>query len=157
RGMFVNQIRVDANGDPVLDANGNQITDRVNLANIPNVIDGDLVRSAGTTVTKGLPSINLRFKPSDSVQVRVAYGITMDQAQFYDLRATGNVGLNVVNNQLDPSNPFKSDTGNPLLKPAISKNSDVSLEWYHGAASTHVSLFHKAISNSLVYSTDVKD
>jgi TonB-dependent receptor len=81
----------------------------------------------------------------------------MAPAQFYDLRATGSVALNVNNNQLDPSNPFKSDTGNPLLKPAVSKNSDVSLEWYHGATSAHVSLFHKSIADALVYSTDVKD
>jgi iron complex outermembrane receptor protein len=157
RGMFVNIGRVDANGNPVLDANGNQITDRVNLAGIPNVFDGSLTRMDGTTFTRGLPSINLRFKPSDSVQIRLAYGVTMDQAQFNDLRATGSIGLNVNNNQLDPTNPFKSDTGNPLLKPAISRNSDISLEWYQGPTSAHLSLFHKAITDALVYSTDVKD
>jgi iron complex outermembrane recepter protein len=156
RGMFVERVRTDANGDPVLDANGNEIIDRVNLAGIPDLFDGTLVRSDGTTVSRALPSINLRFKPSDAVQIRLAYGVTMDQAQFNDLRATGNVGLNLVNNQLDPNNPFRADTGNPLLKPAISHNSDLSVEWYHGATTAHVSLFHKEISDALVYTNNIR-
>jgi TonB-dependent receptor len=131
--------------------------ERVNIGNIPNLFDGSLTRSDGTTVSRGLPSINLRFKPSDSVQVRLAYGVTMDQAQFNDLRATGNVGVNLVNNQLDPTNPFRADTGNPLLKPVISRNSDLSFEWYRGATSAHVSLFHKGISDALIYTNEVRD
>ena len=109
----------------------------------------------GTTVTRGLPSINLRFKPSDSVQIRLAYGVTMDQAQFNDLRATGNIGANRTNDVFNGT--FNADTGNPLLNPAISKNSDLSVEWYHGSTTAHVSLFHKEIKDALVYSSGVKD
>jgi iron complex outermembrane receptor protein len=133
------------------DGDGN----RVNIANIPNLLDGSLIRSAGTTVTRALPSINLRLKPSDSVQIRLAYGVTMDQAQFGDLRATGSVAANTTNNVFNGT--FNADTGNPLLKPVISRNSDLSLEWYHGSTSAHLSLFHKGITDALVYSSVVKD
>jgi iron complex outermembrane recepter protein len=131
--------------------------ERVNIAGIPDLFDGSLIRSDGTTVSKVLPSINLRFKPSDSVQIRLAYGVTMDQAQFNDLRATGSVGLNLVNNQLDLTNPFRADTGNPLLKPVISRNSDLSFEWYRGGTSAHLSLFHKGISDALIYTNEERD
>jgi iron complex outermembrane receptor protein len=155
KGMFATQAVVDGNGDPVLDGSGNPVTERVNIAGIPNVFDGSLIRSDGSTFTRGLPSINLRFKPSDSVQVRLAYGVTLDQAQFYDLRATGSVGANRTNNVFNGT--FNADTGNPLLKPAISRNSDLSLEWYHNSATAHASLFYKEITDSLVYTSGTQD
>src|SRR5688572_20292651 len=139
--MFATAPVLDEEGNPVLDGNGDPLTQRINIANIANLLDGSVTRSGGTTVTRGLPSINLRFKPSDSVHVRLAYGVTMDQPQFFDLRATGSVGANRTNDVFNGT--FNADTGNPLLKPAISRNSDLSLEWYHGATTAHVSLFHK--------------
>jgi iron complex outermembrane recepter protein len=155
RSMFFTEQVVDEDGNPVLDENGVQVTRRVNIADIPNLFDGNLIRTGGTTVTRGLPSINLRFKPSDSVQIRLAWGVTMDQAQFFDLRATGSIGANRTNDVFNGT--YNADTGNPLLMPAISKNSDLSLEWYHGSTTAHVSLFHKEIKDALVYSSAVKD
>jgi iron complex outermembrane recepter protein len=126
----------------------------VNLLAIPDLYCGSLTRVSGSTLTRGLPSINLRFKPSDSVQVRLAWGVTMDQAQFYDLRATGSVSVRLQDNIPVGIN---ADTGNPLLNPAISKNSDLSFEWYHGATTAHLSLFHKEIKDALVYTSGLKD
>jgi TonB-dependent receptor len=154
QGLFYSLPVLDEDGNPVLDEDGNPVT--VRTAGIPDAFDGSLVRSDGTTFAKGLPSINLRFKPSDSVQIRLAYGVTMDQAQFNDLRATGSVGLNLVNGVPSTTNPFSADTGNPLLKPAISRNSDLSFEWYHGSTSAHISLFHKGISDSLIYTNTLR-
>jgi TonB-dependent receptor len=152
-------VRIENTSNGFYDQKGMFATDgdgnRINIANIPNLLDGAVTRTGGTTVTRGLPSINLRFKPSDSVQVRLAYGVTMDQAQFNDLRATGSIGANRTNDVFNGT--FNADTGNPLLKPAISKNSDLSLEWYHGATTAHVSLFHKQITDALVFSNVVKD
>lgn len=132
------------------DEDGNDI--RVNLAGIPDLLDGAVTRVGGTTVTRGLPSVNLRFKPTDSIQVRLAYGVTMDQARFGDLKSTGSVSARLIDNVLDG---FNADSGNPLLKPVVSRNSDLSLEWYKGSAAAHLSLFHKGITDSLVYSNDV--
>ena len=121
---------------------------------IPDLYCGSLDRVGSTTVSRGLPSINLRFKPSDSVQIRLAWGVTMDQPQFNDLRATGNVSARLSNNVVEGIN---SDTGNPQLLPAISKNSDLSFEWYRGGTTAHLSLFHKEIKNALVYSNTLQD
>ena len=79
----------------------------------------------------------------------------MDQAQFNDLRATGNIGANRTNDVFNGT--FNADTGNPQLLPAISKNSDLSVEWYHGSTTAHLSLFHKEIKDALVYTSGVKD
>jgi iron complex outermembrane recepter protein len=155
RGLFGDQCVLDGNGNPVLDGNGDCIVARQSFfPGIPGLLDGAVTRSSGTTVTRGLPSINLRFKPSDSVQIRLAWGVTMDQAQFNDLRATGSIGARIENDVVLGAN---ANTGNPLLNPAISKNSDLSFEWYHGSTTAHVSLFHKEIKDALVYSTGAKD
>jgi TonB-dependent receptor len=149
-------VRIESNSSGFYDqrgmfANGCEI----NIASIPDLYCGSLTRTGGSTVTRGLPSINLRFRPSDSVQVRLAWGVTMDQAQFFDLRATGSVGANRTNDVFNGT--FNADTGNPELMPAISKNSDLSIEWYNGATSAHLSLFHKEIKDALVYTTNVRD
>jgi iron complex outermembrane receptor protein len=155
----VRVVRIENSSTGFYDQRGMFFTDqdgnRVNIADIPDLFDGSLTRTDGTTVTRGLPSINLRFRPSESVQVRLAYGVTMDQAQFNDLRATGSISANRTNDVFNGT--FNADTGNPLLKPVISRNSDLSLEWYRGSTSAHVSLFHKGITDSLVYSSGVKD
>jgi iron complex outermembrane receptor protein len=142
---FYNQEGMFANG---CEANS------INLLQIPDLYCGSLTRVSGSTLTRGLPSINLRFKPSDSVQIRLAWGVTLDQAQFNDLRATGSVSARLVNNIPVGIN---ADTGNPLLNPAISKNSDLSFEWYHGSTTAHLSLFHKEIKDALVYTSGLKD
>jgi iron complex outermembrane recepter protein len=155
QGMFATVGVVDENGDPVLDENGDPMTERVTLEGLDDLYDGGLTRSGGTTLTKGLPSVNLRFRPSDSVQVRLAWGVTLDQPQFWDLRATGTVGTERENDNF--TGDINADTGNPLLKPAISKNSDLSFEWYQGSMSAHVSLFHKEIKDALAYTSGIKD
>jgi TonB-dependent receptor len=48
----------------------------------------------------------------------------------------------------DVFNNFTADTGNPFLKPTMSRNLDLSLEWYPKPGTTaHLALFHKRISN----------
>jgi iron complex outermembrane receptor protein len=157
--LGVRVVRIENTSNGFYDQRGMFATDqdgnRINIANIPDLYDGSLTRTGGTTVTKGLPSINLRFKASDSVQVRLAYGVTMDQPQFNDLRATGSIGANRTNDVFNGT--YNADTGNPLLKPAISKNSDLSLEWYRGGTTAHLALFHKEIKNALAYTSGVKD
>jgi iron complex outermembrane receptor protein len=157
--LGVRVVRVENTSNGFYDQRGMFATDqdgnRINIAGIPDLFDGNLIRTGGTTVTRGLPSINLRFKPSDAFQVRLAYGVTMDQPQFFDLRATGSIGANRTNDVFNGT--FNADTGNPELMPAISKNSDLSVEWYHGSTTAHLSLFHKQIKDALVYKSGVKD
>jgi TonB-dependent receptor len=112
-------------------------------------------RSGGATFSKVLPSINLKFDPSENLSLRLGYNITMDQAGFYQLKASGTTNVRTISSgdggpgQFDG---FISDAGNPELKPVISHNSDASIEWYPSqVTSFHASLFHKSIDNWFTY------
>lgn len=103
-----------------------------------------------------LPSLNVNFKLQDDLLLRVGLSKSLTRPSLADLRTS------VV-----PDSSFTSDIyergetaitsrtsiptgvgGNPQLKPYVSTNFDISLEWYFtefGALS--VSGFHKDISN----------
>jgi iron complex outermembrane recepter protein len=126
-------------------------------------IAGGVAAVGGSTkTTRVLPSINLNFLPTDTVQLRLAYNVTLDQPSFTALRASGTLG--VVTEDAPRTDPppavqplpifqrFTTDSGNPFLKPVISHNSDVSVEWYPDRSLTaHVALFHKSIDNWITY------
>lgn len=113
--------------------------------------------SGTTKTTRVLPSINLSFLPTETVQLRAAYNVTLDQPSFNALRASGSLGVTTVENPGGNTLPpifqrFTTDSGNPFLKPVISHNSDLSIEWYPSQALTaHASLFHKSIDNWIAY------
>lgn len=113
--------------------------------------------SGSTKTTRVLPSINLNFLPTDAVQMRLAYNVTLDQPSFNALRASGSLGISTITNPRGNDLPplfqrFTTDSGNPFLKPVISHNSDLSLEWYPDRSLTaHVALFHKSIDNWITY------
>jgi TonB-dependent receptor len=113
--------------------------------------------SGSTKTTRVLPSINLSFLPTETVQMRAAYNVTLDQPSFNALRASGSLGVTTVENPGGNTLPpifqrFTTDSGNPFLKPVISHNSDLSIEWYPSQALTaHASLFHKSIDNWITY------
>lgn len=120
-------------------------------------------RRDGATFDKLLPSLNFRLDPLEDLQVRLSYNLTLDQPSFSALRATGNVSAVLVQEQ-DPANPgdpdaritrltgFTTNTGNPKLLPVISKNTDLSFEWYPSdLTSAHLSFFHKSIDNWFIY------
>jgi iron complex outermembrane receptor protein len=113
--------------------------------------------SGATKTTRVLPSINFTFLPAETVQLRLAYNVTLDQPSFNALRASGTLGVDTADNPNGNTLPpvferFTTDSGNPFLKPVISHNSDVSLEWYPDRSLTaHVALFHKSIDNWIAY------
>ena len=69
--------------------------------------------SGETKTTRVLPSINVSFLPSESVQLRLAYNVTLDQPSFNALRAAGFLGVstitNPMGNTLPPSVPAIHD------------------------------------------------
>jgi iron complex outermembrane receptor protein len=121
------------------------------------IAGGAVPVSGSTETTRVLPSINLTFLPVDTVQLRLAYNVTLDQPTFNALRASGTLGVTTVTNPNGSDLPplfqrFTTDSGNPFLKPVISHNSDLSLEWYPDRSLTaHLALFHKSIDNWITY------
>ncbi|MFL6604670.1 MAG: TonB-dependent receptor [Steroidobacteraceae bacterium] len=120
-------------------------------------------RSGGRTTNRALPSLNLRFKPTETLFIRAAYTVTLDEPTFYDARANGANGASIKTHTnpdgtvvLD-SLTFTSSSGNPGLRPTISHNTDLSFEWYPSkSTSAHVSAFYKKLNDKIIYGNVLK-
>jgi iron complex outermembrane receptor protein len=118
--------------------------------------------SGGRTETRVLPSLNLQFNPTDTFKIRLAYNETLDIASIRDLRANGYLDISFVNDSSGSGTPIPREWqvqfGNPQLKPVISHNSDLSLEWYPRPGTLlHLAYFHKELDNWLVYSNTTRE
>ncbi|PZQ56520.1 MAG: hypothetical protein DI555_03950 [Novosphingobium pentaromativorans] len=107
--------------------------------------------------TRVLPAINVNYSPIEPVKIRAAYNITMDNPSFYDLRARQVIGVNASNRTDGTTGPnifnnYTIDAGDPTLKPTMSNNFDLSLEWYPKPGTTlHIAGFYKRITDLVVY------
>jgi TonB-dependent receptor len=119
-------------------------------------------RGGKTSFTRVLPSINFDYTPSTNTKVRFSYNITLDLPTFQALRASGSIGVATTGNPT-PGLPgiftnFTADTGNPLLKPAMSNNFDMSFEYYPSpGTSFHLAPFYKRLTNLPIYSLTQRD
>ena len=115
-------------------------------------------RSGKKSFTRLLPSVNLQVEPHEDIKARFAFSRTMDLPTFGALRGSGTIGVTTVDNpacqNLTPCpfpalfSHFNAETGNPFLEPTMSRNLDLSLEWYPRPGTTfHVAAFDKRISN----------
>ncbi|WP_343517685.1 TonB-dependent receptor [Sphingomonas sp.] len=114
-------------------------------------------RGGSATFTRFLPAVNLQLQPSEDVKLRAAYNITMDLPTFNATRGGGEIGVGTVANpvQGQPAifSNFTASTGNPFLKPAMSNNVDISLEWYAKPGTLfYVNGFYKHIKDLPIYS-----
>jgi iron complex outermembrane receptor protein len=127
-----------------------------------SLIQRAAVVSDGAEFTRLLPSINLQIEPAPKTKVRFAYNITMDNASFSALRASGGLGVATTPNPNNPPPPgpqlppiftnFTTSSGNPTLRPTMSNNLDLSFEWYPKDGSLlHLALFYKHITNLPIY------
>jgi iron complex outermembrane receptor protein len=137
---------IQQNGGTVFIQNGVQRT----LANT------FLARGGKADFTRVLPSVNLEYSPTDKIKVRGGYNITMDLPTFNALRASGSIGVATTPSQtpggIGTFNNFTADTGNPLLKPTLSNNLDISLEYYgRVGTSFHIAPFYKRLTNLPIY------
>lgn len=111
-------------------------------------------RSGRAEFTRFLPSVNLEFAPTDKIKLRAGYNITLDLPTFNALRASGSVGVATTGSATPPIfTNFTADTGNPLLKPTMSNNFDLSLEYYlRPGTSFHLAPFYKRLTNLPIFS-----
>lgn len=123
------------------------------------------VVGGGADFTRYLPAINVNYSPIEPIKIRAAYNITMDNASFAALRASGGLGVKTTENPANVGLPtggqnlpgifanYETTTGNPKLKPVMSNNYDLSFEWYPRSGTTmHVAAFYKHITNLYIYS-----
>jgi TonB-dependent receptor len=106
-----------------------------------------------------LPSLNLRMKAGDELQFRAAASKGMTRPDFYQMQAYTTLNQNVHTHN-DPASPTPildsidytgSARGNPLLKPTLSNNFDLTAEYYFGRSSSFtVALFNKQLKDIII-------
>ena len=121
-----------------------------------------LPRGGKTDFTRVLPSINVVFAPSDRVKLRAGYNITLDLPSFNALRASGSIGVattaSPIQGQPGTFTNFTAETGNPLLKPTMSNNFDLSFEYYGArGASFHLAPFYKRLTDLPIFALTTRE
>jgi TonB-dependent receptor len=93
-----------------------------------------------------LPSLDFRIEPADNVVARVSYSKTLARADYGNLFASQSAGA--PNRPTVLGGVTGGNQGNPDLKPLVSDNFDISLEWYF-APTSYVSagFFYKKVKN----------
>lgn len=99
-----------------------------------------------------LPSVLGRYDLTDNLVLRAGYGRTIGRPDFNDYARGESIGV--------PDNGRISiSRGNPDLKPRVSDNYDVSLEYYFddNASMISLALFHKDVSDMIYVQTQLVD
>jgi TonB-dependent receptor len=104
--------------------------------------------------TDVLPTLNLRFKATDDLQLRFAVGKAMVRPNFSQLRPYASLGftLNQAGNAL-LAQPLglTGQAGNPYLKPTKSTQFDFSAEYYFGRSnSLTLAAFYKDVKDYII-------
>jgi len=96
------------------------------------------------TYSYNLPSIDTSLDVSDDVKVRASASKSLSRPSYSDLQG----GFNVSSGANKGGGSGSS--GNPALLPLVSKNIDLSVEWYFDKSSyASLGYFHKEIANYL--------
>ena len=120
-------------------------------------VSSSATRSESNAYTRFLPSLNLAFKPTQSVIVRVAVNETISPPNYNDIRASGTSSVVTSPSAFGSIFPgifqsYSYQAGYTKLKPATSINEDLSIEWYPKPSTTaHIDLFNKSIKNLIIY------
>jgi TonB-dependent receptor len=111
-----------------------------------------------------LPSLNVRVDATPTLVLRYALTDTLTPPSYSDIRAQGSASVFTVTNPLGTSTTNSSlpaifggynyTSGVPNLRPELSINNDVSIEWYPRKSTTlSLALFNKSISHTFLYNS----
>jgi TonB-dependent receptor len=93
-----------------------------------------------------LPAIDFQIEPMDNVVARVSYSKTLARPDYGNLFASQSA--NGPNRPTALGGRPTGTSGNPNLRPLVSDNFDISLEWYFGRSSyISAGLFAKKVKN----------
>ncbi|NJM49534.1 MAG: TonB-dependent receptor [Sphingomonadales bacterium] len=117
--------------------------------------DNDFSRVVSATIapvslkgdyTNLLPSIDFQIEPADDLVARVSYSRTLARPDYGNLFASQSA--NAPNRPTFLGGVATGSSGNPGLKPLVSDNFDVSLEWYFDRSSyISAGFFYKNVKN----------
>jgi TonB-dependent receptor len=114
--------------------------------NVTDTPDPKTSGSAKKKVTKALPSLTVRYEPTNDVVLRFNYGETLRRPNFADLNPVFN-----LTGDLTSVGYGSGSGGNPDLQPTYSKNTDLTAEWYFSKdSSVYGTLFNRNIEGLVV-------
>jgi TonB-dependent receptor len=100
------------------------------------------------TYTDTLPSLNVRFKLTDTLQWRLAAAKAISRPSFSQMVAFTTLSFNFNGYVPQPGGVATGSGGNPNLKPVHANQYDMSLEWYFApTGSLSGAVFYKDISD----------
>lgn len=103
--------------------------------------------STSNAYTDFLPNIHFRYEPREDVVMRFAYTRTLGRPQYPQLKPGGELEYEEVSTGVFEGSLSE---GNVDLKPYVSDNLDVSVEWYFAPGGlVSAGLFHKAIKDPI--------
>jgi len=147
-------LTVNAFGVPAELPPGHTADEYVGFAAVANPI------SEENQYTDVLPSLNLRFKLTDTLQARLAIAKALSRPDFSQLQAYTSLGSGIDNNS-GVQTFTGSGNGNPNLKPVKSNQVDATLEWYFAPTSSlTAAVFYKDLTDVVVnqlYTVPVTD
>ena len=129
------------------------------IAGVPTIPGQSSLQSFSNSYTNILPSLNLRMKASDELQFRFAASKGMTRPDFYQMQAFSTLSENVTSHTdpvtkqpvLDAVTFTGSENGNPMLKPTLSNNFDITAEYYFGKSSSlTLALFNKQLKDIII-------
>ena len=133
--------------------------DQQNRNNLPPLA---VAVTKGTTHTNALPSLNLAAELTPDTRLRFGAGRTVARPRMDEMRAFNGASLSVLpaDQQTQPGvtlGRWSGSGGNPLLKPWVSNNYDLSLEYYIDKGSyVALSGFQKVLQ-TWIYNQTVTD
>ncbi|RZT10222.1 TonB-dependent receptor [Duganella sp. CF402] len=149
---------------------GAAVTGQDKLINIAGFAEA---QSYKNSYDNWLPSLNLRLKATDQLQFRFAVARGMSRPDFNQLQVqttlsaqhlqtvTKDAAGNTTGVRFDGTSLTGTSDGNPLLKPTMSTNVDLTAEWYFAkAGSLTFSAFNKDLKDIIMtqnYSYTAKD
>jgi TonB-dependent receptor len=149
---------------------GANVTGQDKLINIAAFAEA---QSYNNSYDNWLPSLNLRLKARDDLQFRFALARGMSRPDFNQLQvqttlsaqhqqtATKDAAGNTIGVRFDGTSLTGSSDGNPMLKPTMSTNTDLTAEWYFAkAGSLTFSAFNKDLKDIIMtqnYAYTAKD
>ncbi len=105
--------------------------------------------TAEQSFDKWLPSLNVKYQPTDTLLFRVAASKAISRPGYTDLRNF--VGLEAAASNTTGVYGFSANSRNPFLRPIDAKQVDVTAEWYFAkVGSLTAALFYKQLSNLIV-------
>jgi TonB-dependent receptor len=129
-----------------------------------------LPNSFEDSYTDVLPSLNLRFKFTPELQLRLAASKAIARPSFDQLTANISLGGTIVTTydpNIPPDSPqvpvaeevtrFTGNGGNPYLRPMEAVEYDAALEWYFAPqGSLYTTFFHKSVENYFIRGTQTQ-